>query len=381
MLTPEYIASMPLEIQGLFLEMEDQILEDIARRINKGVKLTATADYQVDLLNRMGYNVDDITRELSKTTALSQQKIERLLTESTYLSHSNDQLIYKAGGKVLTDLDPLMKRLLLVQIQNAQGDLKNLTRTMGIATGSGFKDITSFYRDAVNIASVKLKSGAFTYDQVIKQAVKELADSGLRTINYKSGYSSHLDVAVRRNILTASSQITGLISERNADLMGQDLMEISSHMGARPSHSEWQGEIVSRSGDSKGYLTLDDIGYDDVTGFKGINCRHDWFPYFEGISVRGTKAEDPPPFKYNGKDYDAYTATQYQRKIERDMRTSRREINVYKGAGLSQAEKESRIKLRRQREHYKDFSNEAGIRPKFERTQVYKGDFGKVSIG
>lgn len=49
--------------------------------------------------------------------------------------------------------------------------------------------------------------------------------------------------------------MTGEISLANAKDMEQDLMEISAHAGARPSHAEWQGQIVSLSGDNTKYLS------------------------------------------------------------------------------------------------------------------------------
>nr|DAK63882.1 MAG TPA: minor capsid protein [Caudoviricetes sp.] len=109
---------------------------------------------------------------------------------------------------------------------------------------------------------------------------------------------------------TAISQLTGEISLMNAEDMGQDLMEISAHIRARPSHAEWQGKIVSLSGENPKYLSLEDIGYGEVTGFKGVNCRHDWYPFFEGISSRVYDDEeledfDPEPFEYEGKEYNS----------------------------------------------------------------------------
>ncbi len=147
------------------------------------------------------------------------------------------------------------------------------------------------------------------------------------------------------------SQITGYMSLANAEMMGQDLMEITAHMGARPSHAEWQGQIVSLSG-RRGYLSLSDIGYGTVEGFKGVNCRHDWYPFFEGISEPAyTKKQlrniDPPPFEYEGRLYTAYEASQKQRQIERAIRKTKRELTAYQAAGLEDDFVAASIKLRR----------------------------------
>lgn len=117
-----------------------------------------------------------------------------------------------------------------------------------------------------------------------------------------------------------------------ADQVGWDLMEITAHSGARPEHARWQGKIVSRSG-KRGYLSLRDIGYGDVTGFKGINCNHDWHPYFPGsartYSDKQLKALQNEKVTYNGQKISKYKATEMQRKMERQIRDDKRELVAY----------------------------------------------------
>lgn len=371
MLTPDYLKDMPDNIISMFNILEEQILSDISRRISKDLELTATADYRINQLNKMGYNLKDIEKEIAKATELGEEEIERMLKESSYLSYDNDVKLYKKGGKTLPPMTPRMDAFITATIIKTKGELRNITNSLGVATGNGNKDLTSFYKDTLDYATFQLGSGAFDYNTVLKQATRGLINSGIRYIDYESGRSNHVDVAVRRAVLTGSSQITGYMSEMNADMMDQDLMEITSHWGSRPSHAEWQGQVVSRSGNSK-YLSLDDIGYDEGGGFKGWNCRHDWFPFFEGISKPAPYEEEPGPIEYGGREYTYYESTQYQRSIERRIRKSKREINVYKNAGLKDDLLASKIKLRRQRGLYKDFSNKAGIRAKMERTQTIK---------
>ncbi len=104
--------------------------------------------------------------------------------------------------------------------------------------------------------------------------------------------------------------------------------------GARPSHASWQGKIVSRS-ERKGYLSLDDIGYGEATGFKGVNCRHDWYSYYKG-SARTYTQEQLNAWKnekvtYNGQKISKYEATQIQRKMERRIRADKKELAGLQG--------------------------------------------------
>ena len=144
------------------------------------------------------------------------------------------------------------------------------------------------------------------------------------------GNNGKLDVAVRRNVMTGIGQTTGEICLGYARDMGCDLMEITAHAGARPSHAAWQGQIVSLSGQN-GYLSLSDIGYGTGGGFKGWNCRHDWYPYFEGsermYSDKDIKAINDSDIVFSdGSKHTLYEAEQMQRKYERAVRQTRREL-------------------------------------------------------
>ena len=133
--------------------------------------------------------------------------------------------------------------------------------------------------------------------------------------------------------MTGIGQTTGQICLANARELGCDLMEITAHAGARPSHSYWQGQVVSLSG-RKGYLSLSDIGYGSGDGFKGWNCRHDWYPYFEGSTrmydEEKLKQMDAKSIEYpDGSMHTLYEAEQKQRAYERKIRESKRILAAY----------------------------------------------------
>lgn len=133
------------------------------------------------------------------------------------------------------------------------------------------------------------------------------------------------------NIITSVNQTCGQLQELRANEVGWDLMELTAHSGARPSHAEWQGKIVSLSG-QKGYLSKSDIGYGEAIGFKGINCRHDWYPYSKGSARSYTQKElnkwKNEKVTYNGKKYTKYDATQKQRYFERQIRQDKKDLKA-----------------------------------------------------
>ena len=212
--------------------------------------------------------------------------------------------------------------------KNSLTDLKNLTGTTAITSQ------TAYYQ-ACNSAFMMVSSGAFSYQQALRTVIQEVADKGA-TVSYPSGHVDKLDVAVRRSLLTGIGLASRQISEENSRLCECDLMEISAHSGARPSHASWQGQIVSLSG-RRGYLSKSDIGYGTGAGFGGWNCRHDWYPFYEGISTRNHTQSDldklnAKDIEYNGKMYSEYEISQMLRKKEREIRALKREQVAYKTA-------------------------------------------------
>ena len=370
MLTPDYLRGMPIVIVELYEQLERDIVEDIARRIAIDIKLTATADYQIKQLVGMGFNFEEIQREIAKTNGMAMKEMTDLFENTAKLAHENDKVLYANGGKNLPDMTEAMQAQVRSTVKVANYDLKNLTQSLGVAKDSkNAVDLTKKYQDALNYASIQLGSATVTQNQAVKTAVQSLMDAGITDITYPSGAKARVDVAVARAVRTQSGRVASIISEENAERMGQDLMEITSHIGARPDHADWQGEIVSRSGQS-GYLSLTDIGYQDTTGFMGINCRHDWYPFFEGIDQPIPKVVEPDAVEYEGRTYDSYEQTQKQRYHERNIRETKREIAGYKGAGLTDDARSAQIKLNRQQDEYRKFSEAVNRRPKYERTGI-----------
>lgn len=382
MLTPEYIQYLPDGLEALFLDLEDDIIADISRRISKGLELTETADYQINILYELGYSLDDVKKEIADTIDKTVLEVEKILSEATLESYQNDEEFYKVGGKKLPPLEDSTQLNMFVQsvVRQTQNTLANFTNTMGFVDGGQFKTLDKMYRDTLDFATLQLSSGAYSQDVVAKQAVKKLADSGVRIIEYDSGVRNHMDVAVRRALRTGVSQITNKMSEVNIELAGAEYVEVTAHMGARPDHADWQGKIYSLRGDPWYPDFVETTGYGTGAGLGGWNCRHSYYPYFPGISRKAYTAAqlrdlDPEPFEYDDRTYTAYGATQKQRQIEREMRKIKRDLIAYDAAGLKDDFTASSIKLRRKRELYKDFSNKAGLKVRPDRQGIYR--YGK----
>lgn len=291
--------------------------------------------------------------------------------------------------------DPVNTQLLSSQIELIKAQTKkemvNITRSLGFAEKIGgkvvFKPAAKMYQDTLDFATMQVSSGVTDYNTAIRQAVSKLTNSGLRSIDYATGSTNKVDVAARRAVMTGIGQISGEQTKLAMQELDTDLVEVSAHAGARDTgggyinHKSWQGKVYSLSGNSDKYPSLTAVtGYGSGGGLQGWNCRHNFYPFLEGISERTytdqqLKDIDSKPFTYEGKQYTAYEATQQQRKLETAIRKTKLDLVGFESAGLKDDFTTSSIKLRRLREYYKDFSGKAGLKTQLERAQV--AGFGK----
>ncbi len=379
MLKPNQLNSLPDNLVELYAQAEIEIIEDMARRISKYDFFIPAAEWQYKKLLEMGGVHNEIMNKISKITGKSKHQLERMMYEAAEKSLQFDDKIYKSAGLSPAPItqSPALMNVLNTGIDNTNGLFKNLTKTTA-------KTATKQFEHALDNAYMQVTTGAFDYNTAIRNSIKNLTNNGLNAINYPSGKKANLEVAVRRAVVTGVGQTTGKIQEARADEMGCDLMEITAHEGARPDHASWQGKIVSRSG-KKGYLSLQDIGYGTGAGFKGWNCRHDWFPFFEGISESAYTDEELRQYNvrnidYNGEKLTEYEASQKQRHIERNIRRWKREYKAMEAAGLPTDEAVAKISKWQNIE--KDFVKQTGLKKQVDRGQISgfgKNDAAKVA--
>lgn len=371
MLTPDYYDKCTKQLVELYAELDNAIISDITRRLLKTGEMTETAKWQAKQLQEAGMLYNDILAEISKYSGKSQEEIKRIFEEAGVTATRNDNVFAKAAGfKEIRTFSAAALQTLNAGYVKCSGDMSNLTLTTANTAQSA-------YMTACNNAYMQITSGAFDYNTAIRNAIKAAAAEGSEVI-YPSGHTDKLDVAVRRSVLAGVGQTCRKLSEINALDMGTDLMEITAHSGARPSHAEWQGQLVSLSG-RKGYLSKSDIGYGTGDGFGGWGCRHDWHPFFEGISIRAYSDErlrelNAKNIEYNGEMYSQYEISQMQRKMERDIRQLKREAVAADTARTNAADEtlakqftedftKTSVKLKEKERKLKEFLNQTGQLP------------------
>ena len=387
--TPELLDALPEELAELFRALELVLLDEICSRLKVADELNEVTVQDIKALRAHGIDLKKIKKAIQKATGISEQKLNKLLDDVV----ERNQQYYTN----VIDLAHITQPETLVSIedtwaiyQQTKRDLRNITQSMGFLVDAGRTMLppAKAYQWALDSAALQVQSGAINYNQAIKTAVKELADSGLKVVDYESGHRDHVDVAVRRAVMTGVSQICAKYTEQSSEYLDTPYFEVSAHVGARDkpgpspwsSHKDWQGRVYSvRVGDI--YPSIYDVcGLGAVDGLEGVNCRHRRFPWVEGVSERTYTNEqlehidDDHGCTFDGKDYTAYEATQMQRRIERTVRKLKREKAAYKAAGLHEDETAVNIRIRRLNAKYKAFSVKAGLPEQPERMRIYFTD-------
>ena len=382
---PEILDALPEELAELFRALEDTLLDEICSRLNLADQLNEVTVQDIRALRSHGIDLKGIEKAIRKTSGISEKKLQELLDDVV----ERNQKYYTD----LIDLTHITQPETLVSIEDTRAiyeqtkqTMRNLTRSMGFLVDAGRTILppAKAYQWALDNATMQIQSGAINYNQAIKSAVKQLADSGLKVVDYESGHRDQIDVAVRRAVMTGVNQICAKYTEQSAEYLETPYFEVSAHSGARDkpgpspwsSHKDWQGKVYSiRAGDI--YPNIYEVcGLGAVDGLEGANCRHRRFPWVEGVSERTYTDEklehidDGLGCTFDGKAYTAYEATQMQRRVERTIRKLKREKADYMAAGLKGDAMALNTRLHRLSTKYKAFSAAAGLPEQRERMKV-----------
>lgn len=378
MLPPSYLDQMPDAFVQLAQQVEDEILQDVARRIGKMGTLTETADWQLWRYQQTEAVRENVVKLLAKYSGKSEATIRRLLKEAATEAMEREDAIYYHYNLEPTPFEEsaALNNLLNAGARQTCGTWRNLTATTANTVSGAFER-------TLDVAWGKVATGSFDYKTAVKQAVDSLADE-MPGITYPSGHTDSLEVAARRAVLTGVNQTAGKLQEARMDEMNVEFVETSAHGGARPSHAEWQGRRFHRGGAvdylGKHYPDFEQAtGYGTGAGLCGWNCRHTFFAVFPELGDPPTWTEESLQelnarnIEYNGKMYTKYEINQMQRARERNVRKWKKRYLAESAAGSDTTD--SAVRLRAARQSLNEFAKATVGRVDSARTSVPK--FGR----
>ena len=388
MFTPTEIEALPSAMEQLYRSLQLNIMSDLTGRLKaNGEEITSAADWQINSLYELGVSKDEIDSLIQSTLDVSDDEIDRIYDEVVKSGYARNEELYTSKGK---EYIPYAENKQLQQLVKAvknqtKSEYRNITGSLGFAVRDAdntlsFTPLADFYQRTLDNGLMQIASGAVDYNTVLKKAVKAMTDSGLRTVDYASGWSNRVDVAARRALMTGFNQVVAKVNEDNAEQLGTEYFEVSYHRGARLTHQVWQGRVYSK----KELETVCGLG--TVTGLCGANCYHSYSPFIKGIDtptysdeeLDRMNEEENTPKEYNGKTYTAYEAQQRQRQLETAMRADRQKIELLTQDGADDDTiTGAKVRYFQRQDEYVKFSKAMNLPQQWERVTVN----GKNALG
>lgn len=357
--------------------INEYIIKDICERLSVAGKFTSTAEYLAFRAEVLGVRWKDLKKEVAKRLDVSAGEVDRLYKEAAFRSYYNETKILGVSHLPF-ERNRQVQKMVQAAITLAEDDLLNITQTIGMVDPTGREmPLREFYASTMDFVFNNVSYGAMDYNTAVRIASTKLAEKGLTAIQYKSGVTTSLEAAVRRNIMGGIGLMVEQISKSNHKTFGANGWEMSAHGMSAPDHEPYQGRQYT---DAE-WLKLN--GTAERPGrlkrrIGTLNCGHNAFPIIIGVNLPQYTPEQLQAMKdansmgvtVNGKHYTMYEATQHQRGLERRIRTLKRQALAAKSTPDKERAAILAEKLRKKRREYKNFSKAAGLRTQDSRLYV-----------
>lgn len=405
MLDQDALEALPERIYQRLNKLNTHVLELIGARIGAIGTVSPTDAHRLAQLTQYGADIELITNELAR---ISEKNVQDIYEIFEVVAKDNDEFstrFFAAAGKThipYADNVTLQRYVDSLAKQTAQTYV-NMSATTAFLryNAAGEKVLTSLsqtYQEVIDEAITAATTSVTDYQSAMRKAIRDLADSGLRTkyrplegtagktVDYATGYSRRLDTAVRQNVLWGLKQCNQGVSDFVGRQFGADGYEISYHSNPRPSHADMGGRQYA-AGRGR---TVNGTYYPPFSSVEGLlgdyNCYHFKFSILLGVSaptyskkqLAAFKAHDAKKIEFEGKTYTRYEATQVQRQLETAARHAKDRQIIAKAAGDDTLMRTEQGKVDAITRKYAQFSKAAGL-PVYKERMAVSG-YRKVKV-
>lgn len=412
MLSEEVIDKVVERLVNRIEQGNTYVLKKIGESIKKASTLTATSLQELYQLIRYGGNYDKIVKKLAEITELNVKDIYKIFDEVAKTENVYFEKFYKYRNKKFIPYEyntALQNQVRAIASLTANNYI-NISRTMAFArktpNGIIYTDLSKTYQDVLDKAILSVSQSKTTFQDEMYSTIKELASSGIRTVDYASGRSMRLDSALRMNIKAGLRDMRYETQKIYGEEFGYDGWEVSVHEAPAPDHAEAQGRQFSieeydklqRTGVAKDYKDKEINMHLDLKSaeasrisFRPIrqyNCYHYEFPIILGVSepeytdkeLKNIIKENNKKIEFDGKKYTKYECTQLQRKLELEVRKTKDQqimakASYYKAKPEEQNRfkeliDESQEKITQLTHKYNELSKISGLPTKVQRLRI-----------
>ena len=368
-------------------KMNEDILTIIGNRLKQIGKLSQDELHQIKQMLMYGTDLDKIAKLIADTTNVNVAEIYKIFEQEAKTNQAFAMQFYRAKQVKFVPYaeNKLLQAKVRAMAQATAMEYVNMSRTLAFVKRdkSGkivYDNIATAYRNAVDKAVTSISMGQTTYDEEIKRIVKELGESGIKTVDYVNGYSRRLDSAVRQNVLEGMRNVSNELQKDFGKEFGADGVEISVHENSAPDHIDIQGHQFSyeefdkfqngiTAKDYNGKVFEPVIDEIDRRSIGQYNCYHYVYTIVLGVSTPQYTEEELEKinkrnidgFEYKGKKYTMYEGTQMQRQIETEIRKNEDFQILANSAGDLQTAGQANKAIRILKSKYKQLSRASGL--------------------
>ncbi len=383
-------------VVDVYTAMEHDLMVAVAAQIAKDGFVSATSKWRMQKLAEAGELNRTAVNIIASYTGIQSDVLTEAITSAAYDVIDNIEPALQAAARdgVISDADvsasASAKRVISTYRKQAKSDLNLVNTVMRYKAKEAYVDLVNRTYDAVNAIedvpnmqellntlgkhTMSAVTGAESRSAAVRKCIQEFNAKGIPAFVDAAGRQWSPEAYVNMDIKTTVSNVAHAAQDARCDEYDIDLIEVSSHKGARPKCAPYQGRIFSRSNksgiahDGSGreiqYSPLSETSYGEPDGLFGINCHHKKYPFIDGVNFQRY-------FPYEKDENDAYyAALQKQRQLERRIREQKREIDMLKEIGDDEGVKAARAKLREQQAKYKEFSEKNDLAMRKSRTAV-----------
>lgn len=385
---PQFLIDLAEPLEDVYERIEHDLLINIARQFKGGTALSEGAQYPVRMLARMGALTRENYRIIASYSGMSGQMVEQALRQA--IEQSLDAVDPELARSVtrpdyIPTREEAVTRTMEIYERQAINTLNMVNTVMLNSSLDAYRQLvndTAAYEEQLAQAQVILneEAGAVTLgtkspQEAMRASVKRMAQNGLYGFTDRAGHRWSAQAYVTMDIRTTAANAARQASmDRNEDY-GNNLIEVSSHIGARPLCAPYQGKVFSTDGtsgtahDATGrpipYSPLSQTSYGQPAGLFGINCGHFPYPFVDGVSMMAFK---PYPKALND---EVYKQSQEQRYQERQIRYKKTEADALEAAGDKEGAEELRRQARVMTADLRDWCDDNGRTFRADRVTVY----------
>lgn len=384
-------------VVSTYTEIEETILCHIAEQLaaNPDTLINATSEWRIKMLAEMGKVNKDTARIIASKVGKVPKEVESVIQASV------DKVLSEYGlemnGKIEESMATALKNYDLQAVKDKYNQVNTVMQYKAKqAYVNGINSVadkllkkkqkalenSQEYLDILNKSAMATVLGEKSRTEAIRETIAEMSKKGIPAFVDKTGREWSPEAYVDMDIRNTAKNAALAAEFASLDELGQDIILVSSHSGARPLCAPYQGKLYSISGksgtitDAKGktynYTPLSGTSFGKAAGLFGINCGHRMRGVSDGTFINREK-------EFDGEETsEEYKKVQRQRELERAVRKKKMEANMYEAAGDKDAARDLRRLAKDEDGKLREYCRKEGLSYRRDRTEVY--GYKKVDI-